>query len=140
MKQLRLFPPCILFTFLFFLNIFTVKAEKPSVIFSQLFYDPPYEERMWFEYADSVHHNGEFIELYNLSAKTIDLSGWKIRSVYPREFVFPAGSSIAGYSSLIVAYRNKKTPDFKLSSVFRQIFEYNIIYQNTLFFTTRATT
>lgn len=74
MKQLRLFPPCILFTFLFFLNIFTVKAEKPSVIFSQLFYDPPYEERMWFEYADSVHHNGEFIELYNLSAKTIDLS------------------------------------------------------------------
>ncbi|MBS7040833.1 MAG: VCBS repeat-containing protein, partial [Bacteroidales bacterium] len=138
MKQLRLFPPCILFTFLFFLNIFTVKAEKPSVIFSQLFYDPPYEERMWFEYADSVHHNGEFIELYNLSAKTIDLSGWKIRSVYPREFVFPAGSSIAGYSSLIVAYRNKKTPDFKLSSVFRQIFEYNIIYQNTLFFNNKS--
>ena len=57
-----------------------VSAQIQPVVISEVFYDTPLDEH-WFAH----HHggcpcfNGEFVELFNPTTQTIDLSGWSLK-------------------------------------------------------------
>ncbi len=60
-----------------------------SIIINELMVDPP-----------SEHRDGEFIELFNKSGSTIDLSGWRFTDGV--DFTFPVGTSLPPRSYLVI--------------------------------------
>ena len=100
---------------------------KCQVVFTQILYDTPLNEQVTI----TPYSNGEFIELYNISEQNIDLSQWGLYGDGVTEkYTFPSGTTIQGRSHLIVAYSHKKSPDFVLSSLFNNIAQLPILYQN----------
>ncbi len=68
--------------------------RETGIVISELMVDPP-----------TGHRDGEFIELYNNSNSTIDLSGWSFSEGV--NFDFPVGTSLgAGQRAVIVANAN----------------------------------
>ncbi len=91
--------------------------EANYVLISEVVFNPPG--------ADDL---GEWIELYNPTAQTVDLSGWHLgdavnSSDYERLYVFPSGTSIPAGGTLVIArqaaayqalnYPGKPLPDFE---------------------------
>ena len=66
--------------------------EAGNVVVGEILYDPCFQ-------AIGGDSEFEFIELWNTTGSAIDVSGWTILGV---EFTFPAASSIAANSSVIV--------------------------------------
>ena len=100
-----------------------VSAQIQPVVISEVFYDTPLDEH-WFAH----HHggcpcfNGEFVELFNPTTQTIDLSGWSLKDEDgSNRFVFPAGSTIAARSTVLVAYRHPLSPTFSIRELFPSI-------------------
>lgn len=113
-----------------------IYAERDIVI-SEIFFDTPLNEA--FDGSDAAHHNGEFVELYNCSGDTVDLSGWKIFKYFPMPcFHIPEGTKIPPKHLLLIAYRHKLTPDFELSSLFPDVDEKRVLYQHDFFITNRG--
>jgi endonuclease YncB( thermonuclease family) len=55
--------------------------------------------------------NGEWIKVRNPSAQPLDLTGWLVRDSFHRQFVFPAGTTVAPGGSLYVhSGRGTATP------------------------------
>ena len=108
-----------------------------SVIITEIFFDTPLNE-------DTIkivgpHHNGEFIELYNLSDTIVDLNQWSLNAAHGAKcFTFTSDVQILPKSTLIIAYRHKDTPDFKIESLFKDANHLDIIYQNDLFLKNRG--
>lgn len=70
-----------------------------SIIINEIMYHhQPNWETDITPFADS---NEEWIELYNRSASTINITGWRLQGV--GEFIFPATTQISGYGYLVVA-------------------------------------
>ncbi|MDE0860572.1 MAG: lamin tail domain-containing protein [Akkermansiaceae bacterium] len=65
-------------------------TREQDIVITELMVDPP-----------SGHRDGEFIELYNKGASSIDLSGWSFDQGV--DFVFPAGTSLGSGRYLVVA-------------------------------------
>ena len=65
-------------------------TREQDIVITELMVDPP-----------SGHRDGEFIELYNKGASSIDLSGWSFDEGV--DFVFPAGTSLGSGRYLVVA-------------------------------------
>lgn len=57
-------------------------------------------EVAWAGSADSS--NDEWIELYNTTAASVDLSGWKIRDDGVDAYTFPAGATIAAHGYVLM--------------------------------------
>ncbi|MDB4713299.1 lamin tail domain-containing protein [bacterium] len=66
-------------------------SRRTSIVLSEIHYHPPGE----------AVANREFIELYNSSPISVDLSGWKLRG--DADFDFPEGTRLEGGQFLIVA-------------------------------------
>ena len=60
-----------------------------SIVINELMVDPP-----------SEHRDGEFIEIFNKSGSTIDLSGWRFTDGV--DFTFPVGTSLPARSYLVI--------------------------------------
>lgn len=66
-------------------------SRRSSIVLSEIHYHPPGE----------AIANREFIELYNSSPISVDLSGWKLRG--DADYDFPEGTKLEGNQFLIVA-------------------------------------
>lgn len=85
-----------------FSNLFLV-AQTGRVVISEVFYDSPLEENITY----AGHHIGEFIELYNTSNESVNISGWRISeglNRYHTSFVIPSGVVIDAKSFILVSY------------------------------------
>ena len=89
-----------------FLAIIAVFAQAQIVI-TEIMYNPP----------ESGTDSLEYIELYNNSAATVDLSGWNFTQGFV--FTFPAGSSIAAGQYITIS---------KTTFTFNSIFGANRTY------------
>ena len=74
-----------------------------QIAITEAYYDSPFIERL---NRNSNAHLGEFIELFNYSTESIDISRWKL-SDNTGSYYFPDGTVIASNDYLIVA---KKVP------------------------------
>ena len=52
---------------------------------------------------------GEYIELYNASNKTVDISGWKLTNKAGWTLTIPAGKTVAPLSTFLMEYHQKAT-------------------------------
>ena len=98
-----------------------------QVVITEVFYDSPLEESMKIRSKvdmEGIHHNGEFIEIYNNSAVRIDLSGYSLRNMSVpayETFFFPQGTFCDPNDFVIVAFRHPNSPEFKLKNIFKDI-------------------
>ncbi|MCL2651433.1 MAG: polymorphic toxin type 23 domain-containing protein [Candidatus Azobacteroides sp.] len=117
-----------------FLLLSANSRSQNNIVITEVLYDTPLEEENGWRGA----HNGEFVELYNPTTESIDISGWGLRTISKYAFyTFPAGTVIPSCAFLIVAYRNADTPFFQLKDVYPEAVEKGnnkIIYQNNIFF------
>ncbi|MBN1933299.1 MAG: lamin tail domain-containing protein [Anaerolineae bacterium] len=94
--------------------------EANHVLISEVVFNPPG--------ADDL---GEWVELYNPTARAVDLSGWHLGDAvnstdYERLYVFPSGTNIPPGGTLVIArqavvyqalnYPGKSLPDWELNS------------------------
>jgi hypothetical protein len=77
------------------ISIYTVaglpSAPQDAMVITEIMYNPPEAD------TDSL----EFVELYNPSANTIDISGYYFREGF--DYTFPQGTTVAGNGFVIVA-------------------------------------
>lgn len=107
-----------LITGLLVFNIKSLKAVIYPVVISEVFYDSPLEEDA---NNASVHHNGEFIELFNPTMEDIQLKNWKLQdSKGNTSYTFPENTVIPARGLIIVAYQYPNS-NFKLSDLFPSI-------------------
>lgn len=68
-----------------------------------------------------IHHNGEFVELYNNSSAPVDISGYKVGvKLYGYGlFTFPQNTVCKPKECILVAFQHPNSPDFKLESLFK---------------------
>lgn len=97
-----------------------------QVAISEIFYDTPLYEKMKPRIGmdtEGIHHNGEYIELYNYSAATVDLSGFSIGVVRHgyQFFQLPQGTVCKSKECIIVAFRHPNSPEFQLKELFPKI-------------------
>ncbi|HEX2749662.1 MAG TPA: LamG-like jellyroll fold domain-containing protein, partial [Verrucomicrobiales bacterium] len=79
-------------------------------------------------YADEDGRYGDWIELYNGTGATIDLTGWSLSdlSTQPRKWYFPDGRTIAHGQFLVVFADNRdseKRPSYNAASVLHTNFQ-----------------
>ena len=109
--------------------IHSITISAQEVVISQIMYDSPLNEQI----TQPPYSNGEFVELYNMSDKTVDLTDWVLSGEGKSEQVrFSAGTHISPHSHIIVAYRHTKTPDFVLTDLFSNPHNVPIVYQHSL--------
>ena len=65
----------------------------PDVVINEIMYNPQHS-------TGSTNDDGEFIELYNNSPDTVDISGWNI--VEGVTFTFPTGSAMPAHSYAVI--------------------------------------
>lgn len=121
----------ILLAALLVINIQSLKAIIRPVIISETFYDSPLEE----DGDAAIHHNGEFIELFNPTSEAIALGNWKIRD-NQTVYNFPANTIIPERGLLIVAYQYPNS-NFRLKDLFPSLNtidpnESRILYQSNI--------
>ena len=73
-----------------------------DVVINEIFYHPEDEE-----YDNNLEK--EYVELYNLSSRPVDLSGWRFTDGI--EFLFPQGQLIPGNGYLLVCRNTGRYPD-----------------------------
>ena len=110
----------ILIGVLFLLPIYT----SAQVIISEVFFDSPLYEKMKPKIGvdlKGIHHNGEFVELYNNSSAPVDISGYKVGvKLYGYGlFTFPKNTVCKPKECILVAFQHPNSPDFKLESLFK---------------------
>ena len=109
--------------------IHSITISAQEVVISQIMYDSPLNEQI----TQPPYSNGEFVELYNMSGSTVDLTDWVLCGEGKSEQVrFSAGTHIAPHSHIVVAYRHTKTPDFVLTDLFSNPHNVPIVYQHSL--------
>ena len=59
---------------LLFLSVSATVRSQNNVVITEVLYDTPLDEAN----GESGAHNGEFVELYNPTNRTIDLSDWRL--------------------------------------------------------------
>lgn len=95
----------ILIGVLFLLPIYT----SAQVIISEVFFDSPLYEKMKPKIGvdlKGIHHNGEFVELYNNSSAPVDISGYKVGvKLYGYGlFTFPKNTVCKPKECILVAF------------------------------------
>ncbi|MDO9155173.1 MAG: lamin tail domain-containing protein [Paludibacter sp.] len=113
-----------------FVGFTSVYAKITPVVISEVFYDTPLNEN---SRDGGVHHNGEFIELFNPTTESIDLSGWKI-SDNTTNYIFPDNTNLQSRTLIVLAYRFPNS-GFSLNSLFPSINSIpspNILYQDRI--------
>lgn len=103
-----------------------------QVNISEIYFDTYFNEFSESEH----HHHGEFIELYNRSTQSVDLSNWMLLDYSGRgSFTIPQGTTIAAKDFIIIAYG---TTSGSYSNDFPILFpsalgkESKIIYQKSI--------
>lgn len=72
---------------IFFCN--NIKAQ--SVIFSEINYN-----------SDSTMNSGNWVELYNKTTSSIDISGWYLKTMLNTSYTIPTGTSLAANSYIVI--------------------------------------
>lgn len=115
--------------FFFWVGLLCLVPFLPTaaqIVISEVFYDTPLYEKMRPKIGvdlEGIHHNGEFVELYNNSAASVDLSGYSIGVLYVNYplYFFPDGTICKSKESLIIAFRHPNSPNFSLKELFPEI-------------------
>lgn len=121
MEKRFVFISGLLLSFLSFLPV------AGQVTITEIFYDTPLQEDMRPKIGvdlEGIHHNGEFVEIYNNSVLPVDLSGFSLKTVYVasyKAFVFPENTICKPRDFVIVSFRHPNSPDFKLKNLFKDI-------------------
>ena len=89
-------------------------------------YDSPLNE----DGAKGMHHNGEFVELFNMTERDVDLSGWTLSDCNSR-YTIPDKTIIKSRSPLLIAFRYPGS-DFNISSLYPTIGTGTILYQDNI--------
>ena len=89
-----------------------------NIVITQIMYDTPLNEVI----TQPPYSNGEFVELYNASPLTVDMSGWHLCGGGKTEiYAFPDGTTVPAEGYVVVAYRHKNTPLFALDSLYQDV-------------------
>ena len=110
-----------------------LQAAINPIVISEVFYDSPLKESISAYDSIPTHHNGEYIELYNPTSDSVDISGWQLRDG-TTGYIFPTSTKIASGSMLLVAYRYPGS-NFELSTLFPSVLgkETSILYQSKMY-------
>lgn len=109
---------------LFLIPFLPVSAQ---LTITEVFYDTPLYEKMRPKIGvdmEYIHHNGEFVELYNNSTLPVNLSGYSLKTLLVpayTSFVFPENTICKPKDFIIVAFRHPNSPEFKLKDIFENI-------------------
>ncbi len=92
--------------FIFFLTLNSVNAQDKygKVAISEVYFDSYVVEESGY----ANHHAGEFIELYNSSTESIDISGWKIEDNVT-SFTIPNNTIIASGGFKVITFTATKS-------------------------------
>lgn len=103
-----------------------------QVNISEVYFDTYFNEGSQDEY----HHHGEFIELYNRSSQSVDLSNWMLLDYSGRgSFTIPQGTTIAANDFIIIAYGTESglySKDFSILFPSALGKESKIVYQQSI--------
>ena len=111
-------------TVLIILISLTFSSYGQRVIISEVMYNSPLSENITAAY----HHRGEFIELYNVTGYTVDLTGWKIVD-RDTQFNLPSGTSIGPDGFLVLTYGKPDDPaNYRLKNIVSGLDESKLIY------------
>ena len=115
-----------------------LQAAINPIVISEVFYDSPLNESLKLNDSVCTHHNGEYIELYNPTSDSVDISGWELEDK-ASGYVFPANTKIASGSMLLVAYRYPGS-NFELSTLFPSVLgkEAFILYQQYMWLSNKG--
>ena len=104
-----------------------VSAQITPVVISEVFYDTPLNEDARI---GEVHHNGEFIELFNADVFDVDLSGWRVVDYNSGVYRFETGTVIPARSTILLVYRCRGS-NFSIRELFPEITdERNVFYHS----------
>ena len=74
------------------LIIFATRLSAQSVVFSEINYN-----------SDSTVNSGNWVELYNTTNASIDITGWKIQNSLAASYTLPSGTNLSSHAYLVVA-------------------------------------
>lgn len=111
-------------------------AQNGTLIFSEIFYDSPLNEWMegQGETRNVCHEGGEYIELYNPTLESVDVTGWFLWGTNGWErYEFPAGTIISPKEIILLSFKANPTDNTDpLKIVFGELPKGRIFYHNKL--------
>lgn len=107
--------------FILFFVPFSLMAQSlryDYVIISEIMYDSPLNEQIG---KGIPYSNGEFIKIYNVGNKTVNLAGWQLKGGGITEvYTFPQGTIIPPAKTSIIAYQYSNS-GFLIQDFFQKI-------------------
>ena len=85
-----------------------LQAQNGTLVFTEIFYDSPLNEWMTGkgEERNACHEGGEYIELYNPTLESVDVTNWQLKGMHDWEhYEFPAGTIIAPKEIILLSYK-----------------------------------
>ena len=116
---------------LFVLSFALMGKASGYVIINQVMYDTPLNEVV----TVTPYSNGEFVELYNPTNDTIDITGWHLYGDgYTESYTFDS-LKMPPQCYVILAYRHKKNVPYALDSLYENFItaaETIVLYHNSI--------
>lgn len=112
-------------------------AQNGTLIISEIFYDSPLNE--WMTGKDSernvCHEGGEYIELYNPTLESVNISNWRVIGTnrWEHQYLFPEGTIIAPKELILLSFKGDlKSTANPLKTVFGNLPDGRIFYHNNI--------
>ena len=87
-------------------------AQNGTLIISEIFYDSPLNEWMTGKGAErnACHEGGEYIELYNPTLESVNISNWRVYGTnrWEEQYKFPEGTIIAPKELILLSFNAKQ--------------------------------
>lgn len=111
-----------------------LQAQNGTLVFTEIFYDSPLNEWMTGkgEERNACHEGGEYIELYNPTLESVDVTNWQLKGMHDWEhYEFPAGTIIAPKEIILLSYKaNPADTTAPLKKIFGNLPSGRIFYHH----------
>lgn len=112
-------------------------AQNGTLIISEIFYDSPLNEWMTGKGAErnACHEGGEYIELYNPTLESVNISNWRVYGTnrWEEQYKFPEGTIIAPKELILLSFNAKqKNAADPLETVFSNLPSGRIFYHTNI--------
>lgn len=112
-------------------------AQNGTLIISEIFYDSPLNERMTGKETErnACHEGGEYIELYNPTLESVNVSNWRVYGTnrWEQQYRFPEGTIIAPKELILLSFKgNLSNTADPLKTVFDKLPNGRIFYHNNI--------
>lgn len=112
-------------------------AQNGTLIISEIFYDSPLNEWMTGKGAErnACHEGGEYIELYNPTLESVNISNWRVYGTnrWEEQYKFPEGTIIAPKELILLSFNAKqKNAADPLKTVFSSLPNGRIFYHTNI--------